>query len=85
MKDGQKIVFSGEGDQEPGIPPGDVIIVLDEQEHPTFTRKHNHLLIRMELELVESLCGFQKFIETLDKRHLMITVLPGEEFLLLFL
>ena len=36
MEDGQKIVFSGEGDQEPNIEPGDIIIVLDEQEHPVF-------------------------------------------------
>jgi DnaJ family protein A protein 1 len=78
MKDGQKIVFSGEGDQEPGMTPGDIIIVIDEEEHPVFTRKGLHLYIRMELELVEALCGFQKTIETLDKRHLMLTVLPGE-------
>jgi len=78
MRDGQKQVFSGEGDQEPGIPPGDVVVVLDEQEHPTFVRKIHHLIMRMELELVEALCGFQKSITTLDNRHLLITVLPGE-------
>lgn len=38
MKDGQKIVFHGEGDQEPGKEPGDIIIVLDQREHPHFTR-----------------------------------------------
>jgi DnaJ family protein A protein 1 len=78
MKDGQKITFSQEGDQEPGIPAGDIIVVLDEQEHPVFTRKGYHLYMRMELELVEALCGFQKTITTLDNRTLLITVLPGE-------
>jgi len=78
MRDGQKITFSGEGDQEPGIPPGDVVIVLDEQEHPVFTRKSQHLIVRMELELVEALCGCAKSIETLDKRHLVFHLLPGE-------
>ncbi len=38
MRDGQKIVFHGEGDQEPGIEPGDIIIVLDQREHAQFTR-----------------------------------------------
>ena len=38
MNEGQKVVFHGEGDQEPGLEPGDVIIVLDEKEHPVFHR-----------------------------------------------
>ncbi|XP_046408531.1 dnaJ homolog subfamily A member 1-like [Ischnura elegans] len=33
--------------------------------------------MRMNLELVESLCGFQKVIKTLDDRELLITNLPG--------
>ena len=36
MHDGQRIQFSGEGDQEPGLEPGDIIIVLEEKEHPVF-------------------------------------------------
>ena len=36
MTDDQRITFSGEGDQEPGLEPGDIIIVLDEREHETF-------------------------------------------------
>lgn len=77
MKDGQKIIMSGEGEQEPGIPAGDLVFVLDEQEHPVFTRKGANLVMRMELELVEALCGFQKSVKTLDNRHLLLTVLPG--------
>lgn len=36
MIDGQKIVFSGEGDQEPGLAPGDIVIILEEKDHPIF-------------------------------------------------
>lgn len=39
MTDGQKIVFSGEGDQEPELEAGDLIIVLDEKEHEVSIRK----------------------------------------------
>jgi len=77
MKDGQQIRFTAEGDQEPGIEPGDIIVVLDEQKHPVFKHRGNDLFIDFELDLVDALCGFQKTIETLDKRTLLITSLPG--------
>ncbi|XP_019622463.1 PREDICTED: dnaJ homolog subfamily A member 1-like [Branchiostoma belcheri] len=78
MKDGQKITFHGEGDQEPGLEPGDIIIVLDEKEHPVYHRNHGDLLMKLEIELVEALCGFQRPIKTLDNRTLLITSHPGE-------
>lgn len=34
--------------------------------------------MHMQLQLVESLCGFQKIIRTLDDRDLLITSYPGE-------
>uniref|UniRef100_A0A8C7HGK4 DnaJ heat shock protein family (Hsp40) member A1 n=1 Tax=Oncorhynchus kisutch TaxID=8019 RepID=A0A8C7HGK4_ONCKI len=78
MKDGQKLVFRGEGDQEPGLEPGDIIIVLDQRVHPVFTRQGDNLIMTMELQLVEALCGFQKPCQTLDNRSLLITCHPGE-------
>lgn len=78
MRDGQKIVFSGEGDQEPDLQPGDIVIVLEEQEHTVFKRSKQDLIMRMPLQLAEALCGFQKVIKTLDARDLVITNLPGE-------
>jgi hypothetical protein len=78
MKDGQQIRFSGEGDQEPGLEPGDIVIVLDEKEHPQFRRRGMDLITQKELQLVEALCGFQKTIKTLDNRSLIITCLPGK-------
>lgn len=77
MTDGQKIVFSGEGDQEPDYEPGDIVILLEEKEHEVFKRSRNDLIMRMQLELVEALCGFQKLIRTLDGRDLVITSYPG--------
>lgn len=51
MVDGQKITFSCEGDQEPGLEAGDILIVLEEKEHPVFryfqlTDKQAVMLIR---------------------------------------
>ncbi|XP_070536901.1 dnaJ homolog subfamily A member 1-like [Ptychodera flava] len=78
MRDGQKVTFQGEGDQEPGLEPGDIVIVLDEKEHPVFQRSGDDLIMKMEIELVEALCGFERHIKTLDSRQLLITSHPGE-------
>ncbi|XP_013408528.1 dnaJ homolog subfamily A member 1 [Lingula anatina] len=78
MKDGQQVRFTGEGDQEPGLEPGDIIIILEQKDHPKFKRQSHDLIMNMDLELVEALCGFKKSIETLDKRILVISSLPGE-------
>lgn len=77
MKDGQKIVFHGEGDQEPDLEPGDVIIVLDQKDHGVFQRRGHDLVTKMRIQLSEALCGFKKTIETLDNRVLVISSRPG--------
>ena len=57
MVDGQKIIFNEEGDQEPELELGDIIIMLDEKEHPVFKRNGSDLILRLEIQLVEALCG----------------------------
>jgi len=78
MKDGEKVTFQGEGDQAPNIEPGDIIIVLDEQEHVTFKRKGSDLFMEMSIKLVDALCGFERNIETLDHRKLLIEIKAGK-------
>ncbi|KAG8516400.1 DnaJ subfamily A member 4 [Galemys pyrenaicus] len=78
MKDGQKILFHGEGDQEPELEPGDVIIVLDQKDHSVFQRRGHDLIMKMRIQLSEALCGFKRTIKTLDDRTLVITAQPGE-------
>jgi len=77
MKDGQQIRFSGEGDQQPGLEAGDVVIVLDEKEHNVFKREGIDLSMTLQITLTEALCGFQRHIQTLDNRTLAIMSLPG--------
>ncbi|KAI8637243.1 DnaJ C terminal domain-containing protein [Parasitella parasitica] len=73
MQDGQKIVMKGEGDQEPGVEPGDIILVLGQKEHGTFTREGNDLLCHVKISLIEALCGFDKAIVThLDGRGIQV-------------
>jgi DnaJ family protein A protein 1 len=78
MEDGQKISFYGEGDQSPGLEPGDIVIILEEREHSTFKRKDMDLYLKMDISLTEALCGFKRTIKTLDNRTLVITSHPGD-------
>jgi len=78
MKDGQQIRFDGEGDQDPDLESGDVVIVLDEQEHDIFRRKGMDLSTKLEINLTEALCSFKRTIKTLDERTLVISTIPGE-------
>jgi len=78
MEDGQKITFSEEGDQEPGLEPGDIIIVLDEKAHPVFKRSGLDLIMKMDISLTDSLCGMKKTVPTLDDRTLVLQTIPGE-------
>ncbi|KER29937.1 DnaJ domain protein [Opisthorchis viverrini] len=80
MADGESIKFAGEGDREPGLEPGDVIIVIDEQAHDRFVRRRTDLIYTMPLTLNEALCGFTRTIDTLDNRTLVLTSKPGEVF-----
>ena len=64
--------------QEPGLEPGDIIIVLDEKEHATFKRTGVDLVMKMDINITEALCGFKKTVATLDNRTLVIQTIPGK-------
>jgi len=78
MRDSQRIMFRGEGNQMPGVEPGNVLIVLQEKPHAEFKREGTDLFLKMNLTLTEALCGFRKVIKHLDNRKLLVTHMPGE-------
>ncbi|KAJ3236816.1 hypothetical protein HDU78_004423 [Chytriomyces hyalinus] len=78
MKDGQKVTFTGEGDQAPGIIPGDIIIVVEEKPHDRFKRKGKDLFVDVKIDLLTALAGGSFAINHLDDRVLMVSILPGE-------
>mmetsp|Transcript_11359 Transcript_11359/g.14166 ORF Transcript_11359/g.14166 Transcript_11359/m.14166 type:complete len:425 (-) Transcript_11359:329-1603(-) len=78
MKNNEKITFSGEADEEPGRLAGDVVFVLQEQEHDTFKRKAADLLMEKSISLKQALTGFTFTIKHLDGRILKVTSKAGE-------
>lgn len=78
MREGHKMVYHGEGDAEPDVEPGDVILVVKCAEHPIFERKGDDLFVKREVTLAEALCG-QKFVLThLDSRKIAVEVPVGQ-------
>jgi DnaJ homolog subfamily A member 2 len=78
VKSGHKIEFRGEGDQTPGVQPGDVVFEIEQKPHPRFQRKDDDLFYHAEIDLVTALAGGTIFIEHLDDRWLSVEILPGE-------
>ncbi|KAI6025591.1 hypothetical protein F5J12DRAFT_809038 [Pisolithus orientalis] len=79
MPDGYRIVLTGAGDQEPGIPPGDVIFKIKTAQHPTFERSGSDLLTNVKITLSEALLGFSRILLThLDGRGIRVSSPPGK-------
>ena len=78
VKNGHKIEFRGEGDQMPGIQPGDVQFEIEQKPHPRFQRKDDDLFYHAEIDLLTALAGGVINIEHLDDRWLMVNIFPGE-------
>jgi DnaJ family protein A protein 2 len=78
MREGEKIMFRGEGDQQPNVEPGDVIIVIQLKPHEKFERSGSDLYMAHSVTLTEALCGFSMLLKHLDGRQLVIRSKPGE-------
>lgn len=82
MRSKQRIVLKGEaGCTEPGLQPGDVVLVIAQKEHAVFTRpaaSPMDLIMIKPISLKEALCGVHFTIKHLDGRSLIIKSLPGE-------
>lgn len=78
VQSGHKIEFRGEGDQQPGVQPGDVVFEIEQKPHARFQRKGDDLFYSVEVDLLTALAGGNIFVEHLDDRWLSVDILPGE-------
>jgi DnaJ family protein A protein 2 len=78
MREGQKITFTGESDQAPGMEPGDIIFVLKQKEHPHFKRNGSDLYIEHKITLMDALGGTSFTINHLDDRVLVVSTEEGD-------
>ncbi|KAJ9625037.1 Type I HSP40 co-chaperone [Taxawa tesnikishii (nom. ined.)] len=78
VQSGTKIDFRGEGDQMPGVQPGDVQFEIEQKPHPRFQRKGDDLFYQAKIDLLTALAGGAIYIEHLDDRWLTVEIAPGE-------
>ena len=61
-----KYSFYGESDEEPEMKAGDLVVVVEEVEHPVFKRKKADLIMNYTISLKEALTGYKLKIDHLD-------------------
>ncbi|WVO16381.1 hypothetical protein L204_104056 [Cryptococcus depauperatus] len=81
-EDGERIALRGEGDEQPGIPPGDVIFLIRHKPHPSFSPQPHSpgsLQILLSIRLSEALLGFSRILFIhLDGSGVHVTSKRGE-------
>jgi len=81
VPNGHKIDFRGEGDQMPGVQPGDVQFQIEQKPHKHFRRQGDDLIYKAKIHLYTALAGGFFFIQHLDApadRYLKVHIRPGE-------
>lgn len=75
---GEQYTFHGEGDEFPGAETGDVIVVVEIEEHQEFKRLGADLLYQKTVSLVEALTGIDFVFTNLDGRKVRVMSTPNE-------
>ncbi|KAI9804016.1 MAG: Type I HSP40 co-chaperone [Piccolia ochrophora] len=78
VRSGTKIDFRGEGDQIPGVLPGDVQFEIEEKPHPRFQRRNDDLFYHAEIELAVALGGGTLQVEHIGGHWLDVNIEEGK-------
>mmetsp|Transcript_8685 Transcript_8685/g.16635 ORF Transcript_8685/g.16635 Transcript_8685/m.16635 type:complete len:166 (-) Transcript_8685:413-910(-) len=73
-REGTKITFTGEGDEDFKRESGDIVFELKERTHARFRRVKDDLLFTARITLVEALTGATVEVETLDGRKVPVAI-----------
>lgn len=87
-KDGTKITYANEGDENLGSDPADIIFTVQTKPHSRFIRDGNDLVHKCSVSLAEALTGINTSVLSLDNRVIPIVlrqatptttkIIPGE-------
>lgn len=78
-RDGTRLRISEKGEAgAPGIPPGDLFLVLHVREHPIFHRQGNDVLIDLPITFTQATLGSEVEVPTLDGSA-RVRIAPGTQ------
>jgi len=63
---------------QPDGEPGDVLVILQQEDHLVFTREGIDLFVKKTITLQQALCGFSFAFEHLDSRKIKVVCKPGD-------
>ncbi|QPJ65884.1 MAG: J domain-containing protein [Candidatus Nitrohelix vancouverensis] len=78
ITDGKTIRLAGKGYLAAGGPPGDLLLKIQVQPHPSFKREGNDIILSQEIRLSDALLGASIEVPTLDGNILM-KIPPGTQ------
>lgn len=67
--EGTVIRLPGESDETPGSPPGDIDVVISETPHELYSRRGLDVIMKLDISLEQSLCGFKHTFKYLDGKY----------------
>jgi len=73
-KTGTRITFPEEGDEAPGRVPADIVFVIQQEPHATFTREGDNLIMVKNVTLKEALTGTEVTIKTIEGKEVRVPV-----------
>ena len=78
-KIGTKVRFPKAGNEQPNGDSQDLVFVVEEKPHATFTREGNDLVCKVKIPLVDALAGSgsRRTVDMLDGRKLQVPVPSG--------
>ena len=75
---GQKLRLAGKGSPSPyGGPRGDLLLIINEQPHPVFTRDGKNLIVEQKIPFSQACLGSEVNVKSLDGKELKVKVPAG--------
>lgn len=79
VQDGMQLSMSGRGNAgERGGPPGDLLLLVEEEKHEFLTRRDLDVVYQLHISFPEAVLGLQTEVPTIDGKA-KIKILPGTQ------